>query len=215
MNIFTYNENINKNAYLNWRTNYHEPIQNMNVLADGYFQSALLQIDTCLLDNSDKKADILIFPILFTANHAIELYEKSIYWSLNILLETESKLSLDHNIRGIWYETKKKIIKYGFGYGREKKEFDKMIVELENYLNELYLKLMNKSITDGHKNMDFSRYPTTRGNSDYHFYLKTLENIVIDLEILKKVYKSIYNTLSSFANYYYGLVCNEWETTHL
>lgn len=36
--------------------------------------------------NVDKKADIVVFPMLFSANHAIELYPKSINWSLNMLL---------------------------------------------------------------------------------------------------------------------------------
>ena len=31
----------------------------------------------CLQDNGDKKADIVVFPMLFSANHAIELYLKS------------------------------------------------------------------------------------------------------------------------------------------
>lgn len=63
--------------------------------------------EQCLKDNSDKKADVLIFPMLFSVNHAIELYEKSIYWSLNILLENKSIFKENHNIRGIWYVAKK------------------------------------------------------------------------------------------------------------
>lgn len=88
--IFSYNVDTNKTAYMNWRTRQHEPIQSMNVIAYGYFQSAILLAEECIKDNYDKKADVLIFPMLFSVNHAIELYEKSICWSLNILLGQQS-----------------------------------------------------------------------------------------------------------------------------
>ena len=101
-NVFSYNSNIYKNAYMNWRTEKHEPIHNINTLAQGYFESAILSIKSCLADNVDHKADGLIFPILFSINHAIELYEKSICWSMNILLGYKSTYKDNHDIRGIW-----------------------------------------------------------------------------------------------------------------
>lgn len=104
--IFTYNIDIDKTAYLNWRTEIHEPIHNMNVLADGYLQSALILARQCLEDNCDKKADILIFPMLFSVNQAIELYVKSICWSVNILLGYKSSYKENHDIRGIWLTAK-------------------------------------------------------------------------------------------------------------
>lgn len=33
--VFSYNSDTNKTAYLNWRTNLYEPIHNMLVLANG------------------------------------------------------------------------------------------------------------------------------------------------------------------------------------
>ena len=39
--IFSYNEDINKNAYLNWRISKYEPINNMQILANGYMQAVL------------------------------------------------------------------------------------------------------------------------------------------------------------------------------
>lgn len=107
--IFSYNDDIDKNAYMNWRTDKHEPIHNMNIIADGYFESAILLAKSCLVDNRDKKADAIIFPMLFSVNHAIELYEKSICWSLNILLGNKSKFKENHDIRGNWFTKKQKI----------------------------------------------------------------------------------------------------------
>lgn len=84
--VFSYNENIEKTAYMNWKTRQHQPIHDMMVIADGYMKSAIMLVQACLQDNEDKKADIVVFPMLFSANHSIELYLKAIDWSLNILL---------------------------------------------------------------------------------------------------------------------------------
>lgn len=75
--IFSYNVDIDKTAYMNWRTRPHQPIHDMMIIADGYMKAAIMLAQDCLQDNMDKKADIVVFPILFSANHAIELYLKS------------------------------------------------------------------------------------------------------------------------------------------
>lgn len=49
--VFGYNADINKTAYLNWRTNEYEPIHNMNVLAQGYMLGATAMIDDCFEKN--------------------------------------------------------------------------------------------------------------------------------------------------------------------
>lgn len=208
--IFSYNADINKNAYMNWRTRQHEPIQSMNVIADGYFRSAILLAEQCLKDNSDKKADVLIFPMLFSVNHAIELYEKSICWSLNILLENKSTFKENHNIRGIWYAAKEKIREYGFGCGCEEIEFNKMIKNLEVYLNEMSGKIMKDNINTAYYNIDFSRYPVNN-KYEYHFYLQTYDNVVIDLENFIKVFRDISSCLDRLASYYYKLVEERWQ----
>lgn len=208
--IFSYNADINKNAYMNWRTNQHQPIQNINVMAEGYFQSAILLANQCLFDNSDKKADAIIFPILFVTNHAIELYEKSICWSLNILLGHNSKFKENHDIRGNWLTAKNKIIEFGFDIGREKVEFEKMIVPLEAYVNQISTKIMDDNINTAYYNIDFSRYPLNNRNK-YHFYLKTYDNVVVDLENFIYIVENIKNCLESLADYYYGLVVDSWQ----
>ena len=94
--ISSYNVDIDKTAYMNWRTRPHQPIHDMMIIADGYMKAAIMLAQDCLQDNMDKKADIVVFPILFSANHAIELYLKSINWSLNMLLnEKESFCGAD------------------------------------------------------------------------------------------------------------------------
>lgn len=208
--IFSYNSDINKNAYMNWRTNTHEPIQNMNVIAEGYFQSTILMAKSCLRNNENKDADALIFPMLFSVNHAIESYVKSICWSLNILLGYKSTFKENHDIRGIWLTVKQKIKEYGFGYGREETDFNQMINSLELYPDEISKAIMESDINNAYHNIDFSRYPTNC-QGEYHFYLKTYDNVVVDLENFVEVISEISENLNSLSNYYYGLVVESWQ----
>ena len=196
---------------MNWRTNPHEPIQNMNVIANGYFQSAFTLAENCLNDNSNKQADILIFPMLFSVNHAIELYTKSICWSMNILLNYNSTFKENHDIRGIGLTAKQKIKEFGFREGHEETEFNKMIINLEVYLDDLVNTIADNDVNNAYLNIDFSRYPTNNHN-EYHFYLKTYENVTLDLEYFIEIFKDINACLNSLSNYYYGLVVESWQT---
>ncbi len=81
--IFSRNINIDKIAFLNWRISQNSDIRNLLNLADGFLISAIELAKHCLENNEDKRADILIFPILTNANHGIELYLKSLNWTLN------------------------------------------------------------------------------------------------------------------------------------
>jgi hypothetical protein len=197
--IFTYNIDLNKTAYINWRTKRYDPIDNMIVIADGYSMSALLLAQELLENNDNKDADIVIFPIMFNANHAIELYLKSIVWSLNILLESNLKKEGSHDIKQIFSTVKSKVNK--FEYDRTRKEqFKNLTKNLECYLNELYIKI--RSNTDSHKdNTDFCRYPFTTKYTN-HFYIEEFDNVVVDLENFISRYTVISNNLSRIASDY-------------
>ena len=210
--VFSYNSDIYKNAYLNWRTERHEPIHNMNVLADGYFGIVFQSIKGCLADNRDHAADVLIFPILFSMNHGIELFEKSICWSVNILLGyTQSYNTDSHDIRNIWYTVKQKITQFGFSSEAPKETFDSMIVTLESYLKELYTTIIRDSMDDARHNIVFSRYPHDK-NKESFFYINQCKNVVVDLENLLVLCEDIYSCLSRLAGYYYDLVCRAWDS---
>lgn len=95
--IFSYNIDINKNAYMNWRTNKHEHIKNMIVIANRFMLSSIMLVEQILENNRNKNADIVIFPILFNANLAIDLYLKAITWTLNIILDKDEKIEGSHD----------------------------------------------------------------------------------------------------------------------
>ena len=110
--IFSRNIDFNKIAFLNWCIESGEDIRNMLNLAEGYLDSSIALAKHCLDDNDDKKADILIFPILTNANHCIELYLKAMTWTLNKLLNIEKKIEGGHNIKQIFQTVRSKIKVY-------------------------------------------------------------------------------------------------------
>ena len=212
--VFSYNADINKTAYLNWRTNEHEPIHNMNVLAQGYMLGATVMIDDCLENNIvDCRADAMIFPILFSFNQAIELYLKSLYWSINILLGYKSGYKENHDIRGIWLTVKQKVFEFGFNVeGASEEGFTNMTKTLESYIYELTDKIkINNDVNTAFHNIDFSRYPLNN-RKEKHFYVTEYDNVVVDLENFLSVVKEVYDTLDRLASFYYQLVVDSWQS---
>lgn len=205
--IFSYNKRIEKTAYMNWRIDSRNQIDNMINIADGYKQSTLILTQQCLENNLDKKADIIIFPILFNANHAIELYFKSIMWAINTLLNRNKKYEGKHNIYQMFTVVKSLILE--FEKDKEKYKYFKKITEnLEKYLNELNEQI---EFTEGRRKfdgMDFSRYPFATNNHS-HFYVETFDNIVVDLENFLERFKEIFYELENLAKYYSYLVDEE------
>lgn len=171
--IFSYNSNIDKNAYMNWRTNSNNTEFNFWIIGKGYFEASIILTKECIENNLDKKADIVIYPILFNAIHGIELYLKSLYIRLAELLEKPQKFAGGHNIKSLLgmvsalvKEIKQNKIEF--------KKYELLIKDLDEFINEIYEK------TD---KMDFARYPMDNNKENY-FYVDNLNNEVINLPIL-------------------------------
>lgn len=203
--IFSYNADINKNAYMNWRTNRHEHISNMIVIAKGFMMSSILLAEQMLDNNKNRRADIVIFPILFNANHSIELYLKAITWTLNAILRKDEKIEGSHDIKQIFNVVCSRVNE--FETSKENKEqFKKLTTNLKEYLQELYVKIEDKSSGKYKDNMDFSRYPF---NTKYvnHFYIDDFDNVTIDLENFILRFKEISTSLNRIAeHYFYGVL---------
>ncbi|WAA12825.1 hypothetical protein [Fervidibacillus halotolerans] len=205
-NIFSYNVDTRKNAYVNWRMDRGEnqlknKIKNMITIADGYMKSSLILARHALEDNIDKKADILIFPILCSANHAIELYLKSTVWTLNILLKNDEVFPKTHNIRQLLSIVKSRVNEYE--HDRKKKnQFKEMIKNLDIYIEELFSKIEKGNYNTKKDNMDFSRYPFD-SKLVPHFYIETFNNVVVDLENFINRFEEIEYNLSIIAEHYF------------
>lgn len=202
--IFSRNQDFDKTAFLNWRFDSDNDMVHLLNLAEGYIDAAILLVNCSLADNRDKKADILIFPILMNANHGIELYLKALIWLLNRLLGNESKIEGKHNIKQIYQTVQGKIKQYG---KPSLKDFNAATKGLKLYLNELYEKVNAVSKDD---KMDFSRYPLSNNYSE-HFYVRTYGNIEIDLENLISRLTDIKTSLETFTDYlYYQELNQDW-----
>jgi hypothetical protein len=203
--IFKGNSDFEKSAFVNWRTSKQEDIQNMMVLAEGFLSSAIELAKASLADNSDKKADMLIFPILTNANHGIELYLKSLVWTLNKLLNSHYKIEGKHNIKQILETAKAKIKEY-----KDQDTlncFNQQTEDLQNYIDELFAKIQATLQKD---KMDFSRYPFDEKYSN-HFYVDEIGNIEVDLENFVLRFEKILETLDERVSYFFYQELNqEW-----
>ena len=174
--IFQYNQNVEKTAYLNWRSNkYTNQRRQLVVMGDNFFSSAYNLLQQCINDNGDKKADSWIFPIMFNIVHGIEIYLKAINVILNIVLNEQNQaIQGGHNIKQLCQTSKNLILKYK---NKSKNETtDQMwtaIKVIENFIENIYIK------TD---DMTFARYPIDK-NKNGHFYIPALDNSVIDMEL--------------------------------
>lgn len=185
--IFEYNLDINKTAYLNWRTRYNDSRQQFVIMGEAFFSTAYNLLQQCLIDNSDKKADLWIFPIMFNIIHGMEVYLKAINSALHVLLEKEDNIIFGgHDLKIISKHAHELIVEY-----KEKNQdeasfqFLEGIQIVENFISNIYKK------TD---DMTFVRYPLAR-NKKGHFYIEALNNVVIDLELLKEQVLYIFNML--------------------
>ncbi|MDE5781422.1 MAG: hypothetical protein K2I03_08085 [Lachnospiraceae bacterium] len=198
--VFSYNSDVNKTAYMNWRTNHHDHIFNMIVIADGFMNSAIMLAEAALEDNWDKKADSIVYPMLFNANHAIELYLKAAVWTLNILLDNEQKIEGKHNIQQILQTLIKRV--QTFESDKDKrKQFKDMINGTKLYVNELFQKIESQDGKGKKDNMDFSRYPLDEHYIP-HFYINEFDNVVIDLENFIVRFKEIGENLHLISTHY-------------
>lgn len=194
MSIFKYNIDIKKNAYLNWRTERNNDVHNLSTLANGYFLAAKILVDECLEDNVDKKADVVIFPILHSVIHGTEIYLKSIYTVLATWLERDTKYMKGHDIRQ-QYQMVIKIIE-DFERARNNHEDIREIKSQFNVVIEFVDGIYEKT-----KKMDFVRYPIDH-NKEKHFYIDQLDNVVVDLENFRCLIDELHDVLSRFSKYY-------------
>lgn len=195
--IFSRNDDIDKMAFMNWRMQDESPIRHFMNMADGYLRSSLILAKQCLICNSDKKADILIFPILANANHGIELYLKAILWMLNELLKSNAKIEGRHNIDQIYKMLKSKL--KALGGVDELRAFEDGMKELEGYIDELVLKIEATSKND---KMDFSRYPISNAYEN-HFYVDRMGTVEVDLENFIRRFEIIHDKLTWAAEHFY------------
>ncbi len=187
--IFQYNADISKTAFLNWRAQFtFTKRSKFVVMGEAFFSTAYNLIQQCLLDNTDKKADSWIFPILFNIVHGVEVYLKAINVSLSFIQNKERKITEGkHDIKKLCATAKNLII--NLKTGNKNKTTEDMfagIKVVERFINNIYEKT---------EDMSFARYPFSN-KEDNHFYVNTSQNEVIDIENLSNQIIYIYKLLN-------------------
>ncbi len=177
--IFQYNKSIEKTAYLNWRM--EEDISHRSqfvIIGKSFFSTAYNLIQQCSNDNTDKKADSWIFPILFSIVHGIEVYLKAINVCFHIILKKpNAKIEGGHDIKQLCCVAKSLITEYKLkNRGTESEHLLTAIKVVENFIKNIYEKT---------NDMTFARYPMDK-NKTGHFYVQTFENEVVDLDLLQE-----------------------------
>ena len=189
--VFSCNSDISKNAYMNWRTNETDIPNNLFVLAEGFSKAAQLLMEEIIEDNHDKKADCIIFPIIYSIDHSIELYLKAIIRAIETINKKHASNHTIHDIRSL-LKTMISLI--------EKKEIrtkglQRHIEPVKSYIDELYSFIKVDESKKGLK-IDFARYPIDTDERP-HFYICNLNNVVIDIENLMELNQKIHVCLES------------------
>jgi len=185
--IFQYNPDIDKNAYMNWRMDRRNSRRQFVVIGEAYFSTAHNLVQQCLIYNTDKKADLWIFPILFNIVHGIEVYLKAINASLKCVLKKDrTAIEGGHDIRQLCCVSKKLLLEYKKSNKcGTTNEMYSAIEVIENFIANIYKKT---------NDMTFARYPMAKDKND-HFYVQAFENEVVDLEILNQQIVIVYKLL--------------------
>ena len=186
--IFHYNEDVDKTAYLNWRMGFgSNSRRQFIVMGEAFFSTAFNLVQQSTSNNSDKKADLWIFPIMFNVVHGIEVYLKAINACLNVVLgKAHTNIEGGHDIKQLCNVAKSLIIEYkNINKCDTTAQMFTAIKAIGNFIENIYQK------TD---DMTFARYPMAK-NKNGHFYIQTLENEVVDLEMLQEQMVIIYKLL--------------------
>ena len=191
--VFTYNADINKTAYMNWRMDAHSAEHNLAEMGNGFFLAAECLLQNALDNNRDKRADVLVFPILYSIDQGIEVYLKAIICLIELIASGESNNYTTHNILQLFREMKSLIKK------KEKttKGLDKHLNSLSAYSNELVNVAADKK---GNPKMDFARYPFDTDGTP-HFYV-SFTNTPVDMECLLMRAREIKESLDSLYTMY-------------
>lgn len=199
--IFETSGNIDENAYVNWRIKRHDHFQNLKVISDGYLLAAEMLAQKCLEDNSDKKADILAFPMLFNLNQALEGYLKALSWELNILRETGYKFIGGHDIKQLYGDFRARLLE-----NEERTEnFRTLLDELKpigRYIDELYEHINPNGVQNRNANMDFARYPFDTDWQEHFYVEKSYENFVFSIRAFYEFVLEVKDVLSRLVDYY-------------
>jgi len=178
--IFSYNFDSSRNAYLNWRTDKVDQAHNLYVLASDYADGAVFLVNVILEDNRDKKADALIMPIMYCIDQSIEVYLKAIIRRIEMITGEARSNFKTHDIKELYNALRGHIKKIEV----KTSGLQKLLLPLSAFIDELYSRIQTTGENGKDSfGIDFARYPI-KVDGTPHFYITADENVVIDVENL-------------------------------
>ena len=203
-NYFDYSGDILNTAYLTWRFDAGRDVEiKFYEMGKAYFNTSIALIETCLADNSDKKADTWIFPIMFHLVHGIEVYLKGFNSQYRIFAKFQKQETHESKIEG--KHDIKQLCNVAISLIKENK--DKELLP-EFLFIQKFIAILYENTDD----MTFARYPQSDKKAD-HFYVSRNENITIDLNVLKAWVDRIFHILdlsTGFINFQMDEI-KEWS----
>lgn len=200
--IFQRGKSIDTTSYMNWRLPFSKDDgMRFWIFAESYFEAANTLIEKCLEDNSDKKADSYIFPILFDIVHGIELSLKAINDYLSIILKEKTCIEGGHQIKQLSDVALARLKDLKERDGG--KEIDESIISMQ------LVKQFIENIYEKTDDMAFARYPINSKNGDM-FYTAQLNNVVVDMEALQEQLSYV----ATMLDFVFDFLCRYLEYLH-
>lgn len=169
-------------AYMSWRMNRNNVSDKYKEMGEGYFLSSIILLEQCLCDNSDRKGDAIIFPILFNIEQGIELYIKAF-----IYLIREKGVTIGFRIR--IHDIKTLLANFKSAITAQNSFIANISLLDINYV-EKFIDLLFEKTTD----CTYARFPTDK-SGNVHFYAHTSDNIIVDMQVLIEWVKSVFYIL--------------------
>lgn len=202
---FDFDGNINQSAYLNWRLDDFRSVEGQFYeMGNAYYETAMVLLEKCLVSNSDKKADMWIFPIMFNTIHGIEIYLKGFNAQIKTLqtLEKEERYAFNqiegnHDIKQLCNVAIRRFNEYV----NESPYIDSKDESTKEKKNELlFIKKFIEILYENTKDMSAMRYPINTGK-ELQFYNKSKENVTVSLLCYKIWLYKIFSILESLTSY--------------
>ena len=191
MNYFFTGGGGNTSAILTWTMQCTTPSEEHYKMAQGYAQAAKIVIESLLQDNRNKRADKIVFPLLFLTEQAVELYLKSILIVIDELNGGNHDIQKTHDLKKLYDNVCTAVLDV-----EPTSDFREGLKALEVYLSERAALIPDDEVQQ--REAFFAmRFPTTIKKKGY-FYVNQMENIYFSLVNYYRTFPEILDRLDGY-----------------
>jgi hypothetical protein len=170
-------------AFMNWPVQNREKGEQFFEVGSEYFRAALVLMDIVLQDKTDCKGDYLVFPIIYSIFHGIELCLKGMYYAMR---EYAGHYNLKFDEKPIWK-------------WHDLKELQNIVITESTRLSLPTFKqdfqilgFFVAELLPDTAEPTYPRYPYFDRNLCEQFFLKEAKHYIIDMIVLLKQTGAVY-----------------------